>query len=250
MEGTLPAWPRGSARETAAGPSRPGENGTYPGGRPASALRRDILLALRQNGASSPDALAAHLGASRTGVLQQLRALESADLVTRQTVRHGVGRPRHLYDVTVGAQELFPANYEGLAEGLVQAVAEVGGPELIEQVFLARSRQLAGRIRLRLDERVGADASLAARARELAVFQDEQGYLCEAITGDDGELRLREHNCAIFHVSAAYPAACQAELDLFREVLGAHVEREKHIVAGDRCCSYLIRPAPSRRRSA
>ena len=31
------------------------------------------------------------------------------DLVSRQTVRHGVGRPRHLYDVTPDAQDLFPA---------------------------------------------------------------------------------------------------------------------------------------------
>ena len=48
---------------------------------------------------NSPEQLAVALGASRTGVLQQLRALEATHLVTRQTVRHGVGRPRHLYDV-------------------------------------------------------------------------------------------------------------------------------------------------------
>ena len=63
-----------------------------------SSLRRDLLLRLRLDGPSSPDQLAERIGASRTGVLQQLRALEAAHLVSRQTVRHGVGRPRHLYD--------------------------------------------------------------------------------------------------------------------------------------------------------
>ncbi|MEO7664192.1 MAG: helix-turn-helix transcriptional regulator, partial [Candidatus Limnocylindrales bacterium] len=46
-----------------------------------STLRRAILVNLRQRGPMSPDALAAHLGASRTGVLQQLHALEDAALV-------------------------------------------------------------------------------------------------------------------------------------------------------------------------
>ena len=31
-----------------------------------------------------------------------------------QAERHGVGRPRHLYDVTPDAQDLFPADYDGL----------------------------------------------------------------------------------------------------------------------------------------
>ena len=62
------------------------------------------------------------LGASRTGVLQQLHALEAAGLVSRQAVRHGVGRPRHVYDVTDAAQDLFPTNYDGLASGLLAAI--------------------------------------------------------------------------------------------------------------------------------
>src|SRR3954467_7306016 len=72
-----------------------------------STLRRAILVHLRQAGPTSPDALATALGASRTGVLQQLHALEAANLVGHSTERHGVGRPRHLYDVTPDAQDLF-----------------------------------------------------------------------------------------------------------------------------------------------
>ena len=74
------------------------------GGHGASTLRRDLLLRLRVDGPSTPDQLATRLGASRTGVLQQLRALEMAGLVSRQTIRHGVGRPRHQYDVTKDAR--------------------------------------------------------------------------------------------------------------------------------------------------
>jgi predicted ArsR family transcriptional regulator len=205
-----------------------------------SALRREILVALRRDGPASPDRLAEAIGASRTGVLQQLRALEATGFVSHQTVRHGVGRPRHLYDVTAEAQELFPTNYGGLAAGLLAAIGAVGGEALVEQVFVARRQQIGDRVRRELDDRVGADAPLAERVRALAVIQDEQGYLANAVLEADGAIRLREHNCAIFDVARGERAACDAELDLFREVLGADVVRETHIASGDRCCSYRI----------
>jgi predicted ArsR family transcriptional regulator len=205
-----------------------------------SNLRRDLLLRLRFDGPSSPDQLAERLGASRTGVLQQLRALEDAHLVTRQTVRHGVGRPRHLYDVTADAQDLFPSNYDALAAGLLAAIEAVGGDDLLDQVFAARRRQLGDRVREHMAEHVGTEAPLADRVRELAVIQGDQGYLADTILGNDGTIRLREHNCAIYHVAADTPAACQAELELFTEVLGADVVREQHIASGDRCCTYRI----------
>jgi predicted ArsR family transcriptional regulator len=206
----------------------------------ASALRRELLVRLRRDGPSSPDHLATALGASRTGVLQQLRALEAANLVRRETVRHGVGRPRHVYDVTEHAQDLFPAAYDGLATGLLAAIRSVGGEGLVDEVFEARRQMAAERVRERLAERLPAGASVVDRARELAVIQDEQGYLAEAVLGSDGVIRVIEHNCAIHHVATGAEAACRAELELFREVLGTDVERETHIVGGDRCCTYRV----------
>jgi predicted ArsR family transcriptional regulator len=72
------------------------------------------------------------------------------------------------------------------------------------------------------------------------VLQDQAGYLAEAIVSDDGAVRLREHNCAIDKIARRTSAACDAELDLFRELLGPGVKRESHIASGDRCCTYLV----------
>ena len=211
-----------------------------PAGPGTSALRREILLHLRRGGPSSPDRLATELGASRTGVLQQLRALEGARLVRRETVRHGVGRPRHVYDVTEHAQDLFPANYDGLATGLLAAIRAVGGESLVDAVFDARRRMTTQDVRDRLETRLPAGSTLLDRASELAVVQDELGYLAEALIGADGVIRIREHNCAIHRVATDQESACRAELELFRDVLGADVERETHIAGGDRCCTYRI----------
>jgi predicted ArsR family transcriptional regulator len=214
------------------------------GHKPAPTLRREILLSLRRDGPASPDQIAARLGTSRTGVLQQLRALETAELVSRRTERHGVGRPRHLYDVTSDAQGLFPSNYEGLAAGLLAAIDAIGGDDLVERVFAARRRQITVHVRDRLAERLPVNASMTDRVRELAVIQDEQGYLCSAEVDADGTIRLREHNCAIHQVATGTISACRAELELFRDVLGAEIVRESHIAAGDRSCVYRVVSRP------
>jgi predicted ArsR family transcriptional regulator len=203
-----------------------------------SALRRAVLVHLRRHGPSAPDAIASAIGASRSGVAQQLRALDTAGLVTRTSVRHGVGRPHHLYDITPDAQDLFPTNYDGLATGLLAAILEVGGEQLVEEVFAARRRQAEARLRDRV-RALPAGATLGDRVAVVASVQDELGYLAEVRTDPDG-IRLLEHNCAVLDVARRIPAACRAELDLFRTVLGTEVVREHHIASGDRCCSYRV----------
>ena len=91
-------WRRQSAREPAAQARRP----------LGISLRRAILIHLRRPARRSPDGVATASAASRTGVLQQLYALEAAGLVSHAAEKHGVGRPRHVYDVTPDAQGLFP----------------------------------------------------------------------------------------------------------------------------------------------
>jgi predicted ArsR family transcriptional regulator len=199
-----------------------------------------MLVLLRRIGPASPDRLAAALGASRTGILQQLRTMEETGLVRREKVRHGVGRPRHVYDITPAAQDQFPANYEALATDLVDAIAAVGGEPLVARIFDARRLRLAARASDRRDGDASITDSLADRARELAVMQDAAGYLCESEVREDGSVGILERNCAILRVASAHPEACTAELRLFEQVLGATVVREEHILAGDRCCSYRI----------
>jgi predicted ArsR family transcriptional regulator len=234
-----PAVPLHASHAHASGSGNGSGNGIA-----SSALRRAILLHLRRVGPSVPDAISASIGASRSGVAQQLRALDTAGLVTRTSVRHGVGRPRHLYDITPDAQGLFPSNYDGLATGLLAAILEVGGETLVEDVFAARRRQAEARLRQRMDASLPSDAPLEDRVRELARLQDELGYVSEARVDADG-IRLLEHNCAVLDVARGMPVACRAELELFREVLGVNLVRERHIAAGDRCCEYRVADPPT-----
>lgn len=230
----------------------PGQNGGRP---PAgNSTRRAILFALRRDGPLSPDDLVGHLGISRTAVIQQLRALESAGMVERRAVRHGVGRPRHLYDVNGAAQAAFPSSYDRLSEGLLNAIESVGGRAMLDEVFRARRALLAAATRQRLAAEGLTDAPLADRVALLARVQDELGYLASAqvVTDQDGtptgRVRLREYNCAIHAIATEHPDACRCEIGWFRDVLGARVVRETHIAAGARSCTYRIEELPPERR--
>jgi predicted ArsR family transcriptional regulator len=109
-------------------------------------------------------------------------------------------------------------------------------------VFEARRELLKARVGRRLQERLPAGATLWERAREVASYQDETGYLGRATRDPDGIIRLSEHNCAISGVSGPYPIACDEELQLLGEVLGARVTRECHMPSGGRSCTYRVEP--------
>jgi len=226
------------------------------GGRPhaGNSTRKAILFALRRDGPLSPDELVTRLGISRTAVLQQLRGLELGGLVERRAIRHGVGRPRHLYEVTAGAQSAFPSSYDRLSEGLLQAIDAVGGKAMLDEVFKARRALLAAKATQRLAAEGLTDAPLADRVALLARIQDELGYLASAEVAREpdgaptGAVRLREYNCAIHDIATEHSEACRCEIGWFRDVLGARVVRETHIAAGARSCTYRIEELPLERR--
>ena len=136
--------------------------------------------------------------------------------MTRTPVRHGVGRPHHLYDITPDAQDLFPSNYDGLATGLLAAILEVGGDTLVEEVFAARRRQAQARIRERMATALPDGACLDRPRRGARAPPGRAGLPRGGARRRGDGLRLVEHNCAVLDVARSIPAACRAELDLFR----------------------------------
>jgi predicted ArsR family transcriptional regulator len=58
----------------------------------------------------------------------------------------------------------------------------------------------------------------------------------------DGSLLLVENHCPICAAASVCAGFCRSELETFRAVLGAKVEREEHILLGARRCAYRITP--------
>jgi predicted ArsR family transcriptional regulator len=61
----------------------------------------------------------------------------------------------------------------------------------------------------------------------------------------DRSFLLIENHCSISAAAKVCPKLCDAELEIFRAILGEGVviERSEHLIAGARRCVYRIRAA-------
>ncbi len=200
---------------------------------------RELVEILQRDGPLTADAIAGRLGASRTAVARHLRTLADRGVVSRREVRHGVGRPRHLYDVTEAAYTSSPSADRDLVMGLLEAARRVGGEELVARLFEARRQAELMAIRDELNARIAPTASLPLRARHVAAALDQRGHL--VTMREDGGLRILLHACPFFEIAQRTPIMCEAELRMIGEALGALAERETNLALGAHACSYRIR---------
>jgi predicted ArsR family transcriptional regulator len=207
---------------------------------PPSPTRQALLIALLRGGPLAPEALARRLELSRTAVLHQLRLLAEAGLVERHSVRHGVGRPRHLYDVTPRAHGMTAGHYELVLGSIFAAITATGGSELLDRVLDAAGSDQRRDIAAELARRIPLRADTPARADALVELLGERGYVWDVRHGD--ELRLLAYTCPFYRMVGAAPEVCGLEVALVRDALGVSVERETSIADGDRCCTYLVTP--------
>jgi predicted ArsR family transcriptional regulator len=202
-----------------------------------SASQQEILRLLRRQGEQTVEELSRQMGISSVAVRQHLEILEADGLLATRSERRPIGRPRRLFRLSEAADELFPKNYAGLAEMVLEHLQESGGPGRVAEFFDARRRRFEREVLPML-----AGQTLEGRIRTLAQFQDQAGYMAEYEALPDQGFVIREHNCAICRVARRFPQACQKELEMFQNLLDADVERQQHMAAGDAMCSYVVRP--------
>jgi predicted ArsR family transcriptional regulator len=196
-----------------------------------------VLDLLKRRGEARADEIADALGVTVSAARQQLGALQAAGLVDHRELKGAPGRPKHVYQLTDAAQELFPNSYGELATELLQFVGEED-PALLQRVF-ERRRQV------RLSKALGRleGKSFDAKVEELATILDEEGYLASFERAPDGSYFVQEHNCAILGVAQLSHIPCVAEIDFLREALpDAVIERVAHMLGGAHLCAYRIAP--------
>ncbi len=201
--------------------------------------RREVLRRLRTAGGMTAQQLAAELGITSMGVRRHLQALEKDGLVRVQLQRQAAGRPAYIYQLTEAGYDTFPRSYDLLATQLLDAVQTREGETKVSEMFAGRMDQLVAQYAPRMQ---GKD--LAGRVAELARIQDENGYMAVWKKVDGGYL-LKEQNCAIYRVACRFQSACQYEIELFRRLLDADIERVEHQVKGDNACTYRVSDRPA-----
>lgn len=196
--------------------------------------RRQILQLLRTDGNLTAQQLAEKLTITSMGVRRHLMTLERDGLIQMQTQRQPTGRPTFVYGLTEAGFETFPKSYDLLATQVLDVVRATEGDARVAQIFASRMEQLYEQFAPRMNGK-----NLGERIQELANIQEESGYMARWEKTKGGYL-LKEQNCAIYRVACRFQEACQFEIELFRRLLEADIERVEHQVKGDLACTYFI----------
>ncbi|MBY2983460.1 helix-turn-helix transcriptional regulator [Rhizobium leguminosarum] len=198
-----------------------------------------ILILIKTDGPQLAAAIGDALGISGEAARQQLSKMAEEGLVEPVTVAAaGRGRPRQLWHLTASGNRQFPDGHAELTANLLGTLVEQLGPAALDTVIAAREAETLQRYRQELSKA----HDLAARVEALAGIRTREGYMADCWRQADGSFMLVENHCPICAAATACAGFCRSELETFRAVLSAEVERSEHILAGARRCAYRITP--------
>ena len=209
--------------------------------------KRLVLDHLKRAGVATVAELAEVLGVTSAAIRQHLDQLEVGGLVCKTppsltssgTSVRGRGRPAAAWSLTEMASEIFPDRHGELTVDLLSSIRQAVGDDGLDRILAKRSQG-----QRQAYARTVGDTPVKVRAQALARLRSEEGYMAELVDeGDDG-LVLVEHHCPIGEAAAECQGLCREELETFRYLFSdvATVDREAHLLGGDRRCTYRIRP--------
>jgi len=197
--------------------------------------RMEVLEFLRRKQAASAEVISAQLGITPNAVRQHLTNLERDGLVKSEPVRSKRGRPSLMFSLTDKADAAFPKRYGQLATMVLNELAEMGGPELLDKLFERLADRYAGGIEgqmmgLDFDEKLTRVVEWIGRAGTLAEREDIPGGV-----------RVTIHNCPFRNTALKYPQVCTITPRLLVKLLDAQVSQDASIHRRDPYCSFVVR---------
>ena len=226
----------GEARETPAGAPQEelatGERST----------RNRVVRSILDHGPSTVADLAGRLGLTHAAVRRHLDALVADDVVEAREQRvYGArtrGRPAKVFALTDCGRDAFDQSYDKLAADALRWIQErFGGDEAVVAFARARIAEQATAYRRAIEA-----AAPEERTEALAKALSADGYAATARSAplpQKGE-QLCQHHCPVAHVAEKFPQLCDAETEIFSQLLGTHVQRLATIAHGDGVCTTFI----------
>jgi DeoR family suf operon transcriptional repressor len=194
--------------------------------------RREVLDALTKTGRATVHQLAEATDIKPMTVRHHLTVLQADGLVVSEAKRQPVGRPYHVYSLTDKAHTLFPQYYYRLTDRLLGQLKESLPPETVQMVITALADSLAGEVRHRFE-------NLPAEKRRAYLVEVLQHEGFRAQWQQDGDrLQLVEYYCPYYLIGQHHPEVCQIGEALIRTVLGADIQKESCLLAGDTACIF------------
>jgi predicted ArsR family transcriptional regulator len=201
-----------------------------------TSTRKVLLTLMKTKGSLSVNDMAKELGITEMAIRRHLNTLERDGLIEAKLIRQAMGRPMHLYSLTLLADDLFPKNYHQLTLELLGELEIEAGSNPVGLLFEGRKQKLLKKYMGRMEGK-----TLVDRVAELAEIQNYNGYMAKWEPDHAGHIVFTEYNCPIAQVAKEYNEACHCELSLFQSLLGVDIERTECLTKGGNKCTYLIK---------
>ena len=222
--------------------------------------KQDILQYLLQQGQATAHELATQLEISPQAIRRHLKDLETEELIAYQAVQLGMGRPQHLYKLSLRGrdrlrQELgdrYGDSHGQFAVSLLDTLAETVGRDQMSSILRKQWERKA----LEYRDRVG-NGSVQQRVANLVELRKAEGYMAQWYPVEANEINtsaapqyiMTEYNCAIADVAESFPSVCGHELEMFAAVLpDCRVERTHWLINGEHRCGYLVQARSEKQR--
>ncbi len=198
--------------------------------------RNAVARSILENGPSTAVSIGERLGLTPAGVRRHLDHLVADGVIEARephsAIAKGRGRPSKVFVMTDTGREKFEHSYDDLAVAALRFITAQSGPHLVNIFAKFRADEMG--------RRAGKDLSKKRdRSAILTEFLTKEGYAASLQSKGQGE-ELCQHHCPIAHVAAEFPQLCDAETELFSQLLGTHVQRLATIAHGDGVCTTFI----------
>lgn len=197
--------------------------------------RQQILEILKRHGEVTVQELSRELKLTSVTVRHHLEILRSEGYITEPEIRRSnrPGRPRYVYRLTFTAADLFPNNYSGLANALLDTLKTcLPQEEHLNFLHETAKRMVAGAGKIPENRDARMDSALA--------FMNQQGFVARWDRNDQGQYFIYISSCPYHHVAQGHNETCQIDETIIRELTHASPERIKAFASQGGLCVYEI----------
>ncbi len=198
--------------------------------------REKVMQAVLSKPRSTIQEIADVVGINAISVRHHINALLAENLISTDEERHGVGRPRLVYNLTEAGQEKFPTSYLKLTGRLLNQLKSSMPPALVDSLFSSIALELSQDYieqakTMNLEEKLDLITTLLSK----------EGFSVEWEKQENNYL-LIENSCPYYHVGQEHPEICNVDKTMISNILSIPVEKISCVLCGESHCSYLIKP--------
>ena len=199
--------------------------------------RQRILEIIEERGEVTVQELSEALGLTSVTIRHHLEVLKRGGYVASPQVRRSSkpGRPRYVYTLSPRAKDLFPSNYNGLADSLL-SVLETHLPReehlrLLESAGKAMAEAVVGDLPQDDDARIQA----------VLEYMEQLGFVARVEKIEEKHYKLIISHCPYRQVSQAHPDTCYVDEVMLTVLTGGTLNRTSNTRASrNQHCTYEI----------